>query len=64
MSQQRYLVTVALPYSNGRLHVGHIAVVKSVERLAMFHQGIEGPHYISRGDGLPIVPKLTSSIRT
>ena len=25
MAQQRYLVTAALPYSNGRLHVGHIA---------------------------------------
>jgi methionyl-tRNA synthetase len=25
MSKQRYLVTGALPYSNGRLHVGHIA---------------------------------------
>lgn len=25
MSKQRYLVTSALPYSNGRLHVGHIA---------------------------------------
>ena len=25
MTKQRYLVTSALPYSNGRLHVGHIA---------------------------------------
>src|SRR5262245_15688907 len=25
MSNTRYLVTAALPYSNGRLHVGHIA---------------------------------------
>lgn len=25
MAQRRYLVTAALPYSNGRLHVGHIA---------------------------------------
>ncbi len=25
MSRRRYLVTAALPYSNGRLHVGHIA---------------------------------------
>ncbi len=25
MSQRRFLVTAALPYSNGRLHVGHVA---------------------------------------
>ena len=25
MANQRYLVTSALPYANGRLHVGHIA---------------------------------------
>ena len=25
MGTRRYLVTAALPYSNGRLHVGHIA---------------------------------------
>ena len=25
MSEKRYLVTAALPYSNGRLHVGHVA---------------------------------------
>jgi methionyl-tRNA synthetase len=25
MSNRRYLVTAALPYSNGRLHVGHVA---------------------------------------
>jgi methionyl-tRNA synthetase len=25
MSQRRFLITAALPYSNGRLHVGHIA---------------------------------------
>lgn len=25
MAQKRYLITAALPYSNGRLHVGHIA---------------------------------------
>ena len=25
MTQRRFLVTAALPYSNGRLHVGHIA---------------------------------------
>ncbi|MCH7527325.1 MAG: class I tRNA ligase family protein, partial [Planctomycetes bacterium] len=25
MAQRRFLVTAALPYSNGRLHVGHIA---------------------------------------
>src|SRR5262245_57284742 len=25
MSSRRFLVTAALPYSNGRLHVGHIA---------------------------------------
>ena len=25
MSNNRYLITAALPYSNGRLHVGHIA---------------------------------------
>ena len=25
MAQQQYLITAALPYSNGRLHVGHIA---------------------------------------
>jgi methionyl-tRNA synthetase len=25
MSKRRFLVTAALPYSNGRLHVGHIA---------------------------------------
>ena len=25
MGDERYLVTAALPYSNGRLHVGHIA---------------------------------------
>ena len=25
MPRRRFLITAALPYSNGRLHVGHIA---------------------------------------
>jgi methionyl-tRNA synthetase len=25
MTKRRFLVTAALPYSNGRLHVGHVA---------------------------------------